>query len=149
MKMQSFPKTEAEVNAVLPATVKVINKVKGIRLNSGASSSGSVSKKMPIMPVEIPVGTVLKIKLDEKNDSRIETDYKVNGNVVYTTPKQLIGNVEFEAKETEPTEANETNDTGIIVAEKEGKNIFTPKNILIGVGILVAGYLAYKYFIKK
>ena len=136
-----FPTTEDGIKAILPTKVKVIKPVQGVYINLRKTGT----KMLPIMPTNIPVGTIIQIKVNEKDNSQIETDFKVDNNVVFTTPKQLLGNVEFVSDKAEVSDEPVKDGD----SKKEEKKFFTTTNILIGVGILVGGFLLYKYVLKR
>lgn len=150
-KMKSFPDKEQDVNSALPLTVKVTKIVQGVAPSSSAESSSQsptkmATKRMPIDIVNIPEGTIMTLEVDMKNPSRIITDFKAsNGRTVYTTPKQLIGNVQVVNKE----ETDVQEDVTSLVPTESKSTLFTTKNIMIGVGVLIGGYLFYKYVLKS
>lgn len=144
MLQKVFPTTEEGISSILPAKVKVTKPVSGVYLQKGAITGQKLAK---ISPTSIPVGTILEIKQNPNEKSQIETNFKVNDVVVFTTPKQLLGNVEF----VEAGATSETKDTNTDENKKDEpkKGIFSTRNILIGVGFIVAGFLVYKYVIKR
>lgn len=146
MTNRVFPITEEGVANILPAKVKVTNPVGGVYLNIGAVTSTS-KKMLPIMATSIPVGTILEIKENPKDKAQIETNFKVDNNVVFTTPKQILGNVEFVQAEA-PTEIKDAK-TDENKKDETKKSIFSTRNILISVGVIVAGFFVYKYVIKR
>lgn len=139
---KQFPTSEENIMAILPSQVKVIRPVQGVFLNIKGVAG---RKNLPIVPVNIPIGTVINIKKNEKDSSQIETDYKVEGNIVFTTAKQLLNNVEFVQSDVQSV-ASEDDDNSDETPKKDDKMM---RNILIGAGVLVGAILVYKFVINR
>lgn len=147
---KEFPKTAEELLKVLPTQVKVNNVVSGVYLNSDKSNPKGIgfATFIPFLPTSIPVGTIVDIKENPKVKNQIQTNYKVADSIVLTTPKELLGNVDFvQVKVNEETAKEETKKDEI-----QKKGMFSAKNILIGLGVsivlIVAGFVIYKKTMK-
>ena len=138
---------EADILTALPIKVKTTEDVIGVVL----VPSGVGMTKVPVTPAKIPMGTIVTLSVNPSDKTQIVTDYQINGKPVYTSPLQVVGRAESVTNEEGSGSKIEakTTDSQLKDEPKGIKKFLTPKNILIGAGVVVAGVLAWKFLIKK